>query len=134
MALRRGDTRGIIGRGRQVNGILLADMAMQSIHDLAAWRAALQQHAKVMLFKHSPICPTSAAALREWRAFTAVHPDLPTLFVDVIADRAVARGLAAECGVEHASPQAILFRNGRPAWHASHGAITAASLAHAAKG
>ena len=109
-------------------------MATESIHDLAAWRAALAQHATVMLFKHSPICPVSATALREWRTFTAGHPEVPTLFVDVIADRAVARGLSSECGVEHASPQAILFRGGRPAWHASHGAITAASLARAVTG
>ena len=87
-----------------------------------------------MLFKHSPVCPISARAHEEWRAFTAAHPELPTLFVDVIADRAVARGLADECGVPHASPQAILFRAGRPVWDASHDAITAASLARAAQG
>lgn len=109
-------------------------MPTESIHDLAEWRAAVARHPAVMLFKHSPICPVSAAALREWRAFTAAHPELPTLFVDVIADRAVARGLAAECGVPHASPQAILFRSGRPAWNASHGNITADALARAAAG
>jgi bacillithiol system protein YtxJ len=107
-------------------------MATETLHDLAAWRAALSRHPLVLLFKHSPICPVSAAALVEWRAFTAKHPEIPTLFVDVIADRSVARGLSQECGVAHASPQAIAFRNGRVAWHASHGAITAESLARAA--
>ena len=106
-------------------------MATETLHDLAAWRAALARHPLVVLFKHSPVCPVSAAALDEWRAFTAAHPAVPTLFVDVIADRPVARGLAQECGVPHASPQAIAFRNGRVAWHASHGAITAESLAAA---
>jgi bacillithiol system protein YtxJ len=84
-----------------------------------------------MCFKHSFACPISAAAHAEWLRFTAAHPELPTLFVDVIADRAVARGLANECGVPHASPQAILFRNGRAVWNASHGAITAEALARA---
>ena len=51
--------------------------------------------------------------------------------MDVIADRPVARGLASACGVPHQSPQAILFRGGQPVWDASHGAITAASLAAA---
>jgi bacillithiol system protein YtxJ len=101
------------------------------LHDLQAWRAAIARHESVMCFKHSFTCPISAAAYEEWQSFVAAHPDVPTLFVDVIADRAVARGLADECGVPHASPQAILFRNGRAVWNASHGAITAESLARA---
>ncbi|HYN63341.1 MAG TPA: bacillithiol system redox-active protein YtxJ [Candidatus Limnocylindrales bacterium] len=103
-------------------------MSMETLHDLAAWRAALQRHPLVMLFKHSPICPISEAALTEWQRFRAARPELPALFVDVIADRAVARGLAQECGVPHQSPQAILFREGQPVWNASHDAITATAL------
>jgi bacillithiol system protein YtxJ len=109
-------------------------MPSTQLHDLAAFRDALRRHPAVVLFKHSPICPVSARALRAWQAFTAAHPDVPTLFVDVVADRPVARGLAEECGVEHASPQAILFRNGRATWHASHDDITADSLARAVAG
>ena len=101
------------------------------LHDLSAWRAALARHRVAFCFKHSRICRASAAAHAEWLAFTAAHPEVPTLFVDVIADRAVARGLAEECGVAHASPQAILFRDGRAVWSASHRAITAAALARA---
>ncbi|MBM3984843.1 MAG: bacillithiol system redox-active protein YtxJ [Planctomycetes bacterium] len=107
-------------------------MTHETLHDLPAWRAALARHPVVMLFKHSPTCPVSAAALREWEAFCRACPDLPTLFVDVLADRAVARGLAEECGVRHQSPQAILFRGGRHVWDASHGSITADSLQRAA--
>jgi bacillithiol system protein YtxJ len=107
-------------------------MTPETLHDLAGWRAAIARHPAVMLFKHSPICPVSAAALREWEAFCRSCPDLPKLFVDVIAQRSVARGLADECGVRHQSPQAILFRAGRPAWDASHGAITLDSLRRAA--
>lgn len=100
------------------------------LRDLAAFTAALQQP-RVLLFKHSPACPISAAAREQYAGFCRERPDVPTLFVDVIADRAVARGLADQCGVRHESPQAILFEQGRPVWHASHGAITAAAL-HAA--
>ena len=101
------------------------------LHDLQAWRNAIARHASVMCFKHSFACPISAAAYEEWKQFVGAHPEVPTLFVDVIADRAVARGLAEECGVAHASPQAILFRGGRAVWNASHSAITADSLARA---
>ncbi len=106
-------------------------MPTVSLHSLAEYRAALARHPAVLLFKHSPICPISTAALREWEAFSAAEPTSPKLFVDVIADRPVARGLAEECGVAHASPQAILFRGGRPVWDASHEAITAAALSAA---
>lgn len=101
------------------------------LHDLAAFARALQTTPRVLLFKHSPACPISAAARVQYDAFRADRPDVPTLFVDVIVDREVARGLAASCGVRHESPQAILFEQGRAVWHASHGAITRDTL-HAA--
>src|SRR2546430_17290874 len=96
------------------------------LHSLADWERALQSP-RVLLFKHSPQCPISAEARAEYEAFRA-RPDATTAFVDVIADRAVARGIAERCGVAHASPQAILFENGRPVWHASHGARTRPTL------
>jgi|SRR6185436_18878657 len=110
-----------------------ASVSTESLHDIDAWRAAIRRHAVVILFKHSPICPISAEALTEWERFLKLRPELPTLFVDVIADRAVARGLAQECGVAHASPQAILFKDGRPIWNASHDAITAEALQAASR-
>lgn len=105
-------------------------MPEQVLHSMAAFEAALAAP-RILLFKHSPACPISAAARAEYDAFCRDLPDVPTAFVDVIADAAVARGIADRCGVRHESPQAILFAAGRAAWHASHRAITAAAL-HAA--
>ena len=98
------------------------------LHDLDAYERALREHPRVLLFKHSPICPVSAAARSEYAEWQMDHPDVPTLFVNVIADRAVARGIAERCGVQHQSPQAILFEQGKPVWNASHDAITTGSL------
>ncbi|MGE3171778.1 MAG: bacillithiol system redox-active protein YtxJ [Planctomycetota bacterium] len=95
---------------------------------LDAFSAALQEHVRVLLFKHSPTCPISATARRQWDAFCRQHEDVPTLFVDVVAARAVARGIAERSAVRHESPQAILFERGAPVWHASHFAITAGAL------
>ncbi len=106
-------------------------MPSEMLTSLEGYEQALSRHAAVLLFKHSPICPISDAALGRWKAFLAANPEVPTLFVDVIAARPVARGLAERCGVAHASPQAIAFQNGRPVWNASHDAITAESLAAA---
>lgn len=103
-------------------------MHEQPLTSLEAFREALDRHPAVLLFKHSPICPISDAARERWRAWCATHPDVPTVWVDVIADKPVARGLADACGVVHASPQAIAFREGRPVWDRSHDAITADSL------
>lgn len=99
--------------------------------DLAEYERALAQHERVMLFKHSPVCPISAAALEEWTLWRASTPSARTLFVDVIAQRPVARGIADRCGVKHESPQAILFVNGLPVWNASHARITRDALAQA---
>jgi len=108
-------------------------MTTESLHTLETWRTAIAREPLLMLFKHSPICPVSARALRQWQRFLATHPEVPTAFVDVIADRAVARGLSEESGVPHQSPQAILFRAGKAAWNADHDDITAESLAAAAR-
>ncbi len=101
---------------------------IESLHDLEGFTKALARHPALLLFKHSPICPVSHAAQREWERFVAAHPEADLLFVDVIAERPVARGLAGLCGVPHQSPQAIAFRRGKAVWDASHDAITAAAL------
>ncbi|HLU38372.1 MAG TPA: bacillithiol system redox-active protein YtxJ [Planctomycetota bacterium] len=103
-------------------------MPETALHDLDAYEAALAAHPLVLLFKHSPVCPISAAAHRAYAAWRARTPDAPTLSVDVLADRPVARGIADRCGIKHESPQAILFARGEPCWHASHGAITEEAL------
>jgi bacillithiol system protein YtxJ len=105
-------------------------MPERTLHDLNAFHDALTAP-RVLLFKHSPTCPVSAAAREEYDAFRRELPDVPTLFVDVVADRPTARGIAERCGVRHQSPQAILFEQGAPVWHASHDAITRGAL-HAA--
>jgi bacillithiol system protein YtxJ len=102
-------------------------MSQQIVHDLLEFERALQQ-ARVLLFKHSTVCPISAAAHEQYQAFCAAHPDVPTIYVDVIADRGTARGIAERSGVRHESPQAILFEQGKAVWNASHTAITKAAL------
>jgi bacillithiol system protein YtxJ len=105
-------------------------MSEQVLRDLDAFDAALTQP-RVLLFKHSPICPISATARAEYKLFQLAHPDAPTLMVDVVSSRPIARGIAERCGVAHESPQAILFEDGAPTWHASHSAITCGALAAA---
>ena len=45
--------------------------------------------------------------------------------IDVIAEKPLARGLTAELGIRHESPQALVFREGELCGHGDHGRLTA---------
>ncbi|MBA3443256.1 MAG: bacillithiol system redox-active protein YtxJ [Gemmatimonadales bacterium] len=82
-----------------------------------------------ILYKHSPICPTSGMAYEEMRSLHHLHGDVPVYVVDVVQARPLSRYIAERAGVVHASPQAIILRAGIPAWHASHFDIRAEVIA-----
>ena len=88
----------------------------------------------LLLFKHSPSCPVSVQAFFEYRQFCDERSDVPTLWLDVIEQRPASLVIAESTGVTHESPQALLLRGGEVAWHASHGAITLATLVAAITG
>jgi bacillithiol system protein YtxJ len=97
-------------------------------------RASLER--PVLVFKHSPICPVSLRARDElsgWLESGAAHA-VTVVELDVLAERALARGLTAALGVRHESPQALWFADGELAWHGSHGALTAARFAELGAG
>ena len=79
----------------------------------------------VLLFKHSRTCGISCAALDELRAHAESAP-VPATYklITVQSHRQVSNEAAARLGVRHETPQAILLRNGRPVWSASHFRIT----------
>ena len=83
-----------------------------------------------VLYKHSPICPTSDVAHEELLAFRRRSP-VPVYLVDVIKHRPLSRALAERIGIAHASPQAIVLQNGVAAWHRSHYDIQADALERA---
>ncbi len=100
----------------------------QSIPNLDALHEAIHQPVAVVM-KHSPICSVSTAAYRELEAFASARPDIPTYVVNVFTARSLARHMAAETGIRHASPQAFVFENGEVKWVDSHFQVTADALA-----
>lgn len=82
-----------------------------------------------VVYKHSPICPTSGVAYEEMRSLRRMHHDIPMYLVDVVACRPLSRSIAERVGIVHASPQAIILRAGIPAWHASHFDLRADAMA-----
>jgi bacillithiol system protein YtxJ len=86
----------------------------------------------VLFFKHSLTCPISARAFNEFRSYLQqAGPQVSANLITVQTARSVSDETSARLSLEHHSPQAILVRNGREVWNASHFAITAASLREA---
>ncbi len=89
----------------------------------------------VWFFKHSLTCGMSSAAHREFEKFVgATSGDEAARFciVEIQPAREASKALAEQLAVRHESPQAILVRKGRVAWHASHWSITSEALSAAA--
>lgn len=87
----------------------------------------------VWFFKHSLTCPISAGAWSEFRRFAADQDGDGAVFalIEVQTARPVSNALAERLGVRHQSPQAILLRESRVAWHASHYDIDLKALRNA---
>ena len=77
----------------------------------------------VVLFKHSSTCPISATAYRE---VERVAGDINLVVVQKA--RAVSNEIESRTGVRHESPQALVLRDGKAVWSASHWNVTAEAL------
>lgn len=74
----------------------------------------------VIIFKHSKSCPISANVLEE-----VAEVDSTVFFITVQDSREISDAVEARTGIRHESPQAIVLRNGKPVYSASHYDITA---------
>jgi bacillithiol system protein YtxJ len=77
----------------------------------------------IVLFKHSLTCPISSGVYREVAG-------LETEINLVVVQRAreVSNEIAQKTGIRHESPQAIVLKDGKAVYHASHYDITAEDL------
>jgi bacillithiol system protein YtxJ len=102
----------------------LTDIAQLDAIDLAS------QRSPVLIFKHSTRCNISSAALaRLERAWTAADDQAHTAYhLDLIRHRDVSNAIAQRYGVEHASPQVLVIRNGRSVYTESHFGIMYADV------
>ena len=87
----------------------------------------------ILIFKHSTQCSVSSEAYEEFMRFANSAVDLACGVVLVIENRELSNTIASRLGIRHESPQAIVVKDGRPAWSASHWSITADSLSEALK-
>jgi bacillithiol system protein YtxJ len=83
----------------------------------------------LLLFKHSYTCGTSMEALEELVAHLNEGPaEAQYAMVTVQTHREVSNAVAARLGVRHETPQALLIREGRVVWSASHFRVTASAV------
>lgn len=77
----------------------------------------------VVLFKHSVTCPISASVYNEMKKVDGdVH------LVVVQSARNVSNEIAQKTGIRHESPQAIVLKDEKPVYSASHFDVTAEDI------
>ncbi len=101
---------------------------IRTVADLdAAITSSHQQPA--LLFKHSVTCGISAVADEQVRQFLeTTGAGMLCGLVLVQRARPVSLAIVERFGIRHESPQALLLRDGRVVWHASHWRVTAPAL------
>jgi len=88
----------------------------------------------LLLFKHSYTCGTSMEALEELVAhLNEGATDAHYAMVTVQTHRDVSNAVSTRLGVRHETPQALLIRDGRVVWSASHFRVTANAVQDAIK-
>jgi bacillithiol system protein YtxJ len=96
-------------------------------------RLLSESHTRPLLvFKHSYTCGISAEALDELHATSDVDPNYA--MVTVQTHREVSNAISKKLGVRHETPQALLIRNGKVVWAASHFRVTADAVRKALNG
>jgi bacillithiol system protein YtxJ len=89
----------------------------------------------VLLFKHSRTCGISCEALDELHAHVeTADPQAVYKLITVQSHRGLSVQAAKRLGIRHETPQAILLRDGRPVWTASHFRITKQQLDQVVEG
>lgn len=103
---------------------------MQELHTTEEWNGIVEQSSNepVLIVKHSTTCPISTAGYREFQNF---ETEVPKYCVIVQTSKDVSRKIAEDTGVKHESPQAILIKNGKAVWYASHYNIQQSALKNA---
>ena len=104
---------------------------LKPLADLAALEAAIAESCErpVLLFKHSRTCGISCEAFDELQMhLSAGSNGAAYKLITVQSHRRVSDEASTRLGIRHETPQAILLKDGRVVWNASHFSITADAL------
>jgi bacillithiol system protein YtxJ len=84
-----------------------------------------------MILKHSTRCSISAAALARLDRSDAPERLEPAFYLDLLRFRPLSNAIEARYGIEHASPQVLIIRNGQCVFDTSHFGIVFRDVAAA---
>jgi bacillithiol system protein YtxJ len=85
------------------------------------------------VFKHSTRCNISSMALSRFEKGQPLESMPKAWYLDLIRYRNLSNALSQVSGIQHESPQVLLFHQGKCIYHASHLAIRPEELAAAAQ-
>lgn len=104
---------------------------IKEINTEKQWRAFMNEnavHSYKVIFKHSPYCPVSAYAYRNYSEFAETVNDnknFSLVLVEVISSKKLSNSIASELNVKHESPQCIVLSpSGSVVLHKSHSQIS----------
>lgn len=94
---------------------------LNSIEQLDAITAE-SAHSPVLIYKHSTTCSISRTALdRLERNYKAEEmAGVKAYYLDLLSHRDISNAVAQKFNIQHESPQALLIKNGKAAYSASH--------------
>lgn len=82
----------------------------------------------VLVFKHSTRCGISRMVLRQFENEFNSQENIIPYFLDLLVHRDISNEIANRFGVQHQSPQLIIFRDGKAIYNTSHENIDATIL------
>lgn len=89
----------------------------------------LSDELPVVLFKHSTRCSISSMALNRFESGWKLPAEACVCaYLDLLNFRSISLEIAEKTGVMHESPQAIVIKNKRVIYHASHNGIDAREI------
>jgi bacillithiol system protein YtxJ len=112
-------------------GLSLFFSMLTHLCDLDALEAAIEESRvrPVLVFKHSRTCGISHEALDALTELVEQGPSSASYkMITVQSHRHVSDSAERRLGVRHETPQAILLKDGKPVWKASHFRITTEAL------
>ena len=109
-------------------------MNYYELHTVDDWRSALKDTTKnkgfMVVFKHSTRCFTSMMAWRSLKKEWSLDSnEYPFYFLDLIRHRDISRDISEKSGIQHESPQILVFKDGRVIHNESHSGIDAQEIA-----
>lgn len=80
----------------------------------------LSKDKAIVIFKHSTRCSISAMTLNRFERSYENDLAFEPYFLDLIAHRDISNEIADRYGIRHESPQAIIIKDGKAKYDASH--------------